>query len=456
MKDYKRYEPIFGRYFIAEEIGQGANGKVYRIKAKDSCGKTSESALKIITLPKNNSDIDSLRYRGRDPKEHYEGLAKKVGGEIKLMADLKRHPNIVTLENYSFYKHSDGIGWDILIQMELLTPLQSYLLSHNFTLCDVARLARHMCRGLAYCHSKNILHRDLKPANLFISRDGHYKIGDFGVSKVSEHTQVQTKAGTPTYMAPEVFHGQEYNKSADIYSLGILLYEMLNMHRLPFEDEGKSKNGYVSKKDANMKRLSGEQLNYPAYGRNQLGAIILKACAFNPAQRYTSAEEMLRDLMGVKFDSKTGNVVFADGTRTPNVSVSGPSVNHKNVIAYNDHMQGLDEKRDNRQKASKKTTKPKQKSNKTVRSIIIGAIAAGVIAACAAFAIIIGSGIIGEPDITYESVYDDFNGDTATVNMRDTISLSYQAVANNRAAERQISVRAQLIQPFRAQLNQPI
>ena len=121
-----------------------------------------------------------------------------------------------------------GIGWDILIQMELLTPLNQYIRDHVVTRQDVIRLGIDLCKALELCQKYNIIHRDVKPENIFISETGDFKLGDFGIARtVEKTTSGLSKKGTYTYMAPEVYKGEAYGTTVDIYSLGIVLYRLL-------------------------------------------------------------------------------------------------------------------------------------------------------------------------------------------------------------------------------------
>jgi serine/threonine protein kinase len=107
--------------------------------------------------------------------------------------------------------------------------------NQSLTESDVIKLALDLCNALELCHSKSIMHRDIKEANIFVSNNNTYKLGDFGVSKdISNATHLETKVGTINYMPPEIFSGKKYTKNADIYSLGIVLYKLLNHGRIPF------------------------------------------------------------------------------------------------------------------------------------------------------------------------------------------------------------------------------
>lgn len=123
--------------------------------------------------------------------------------------------------------------------MELLTPLNTYYTTYPPTEADVIRLGIDMCRALEVCAKENIIHRDIKPSNIFVSEHGDYKLGDFGVARHLEAScRELSKKGTYDYMAPEVYRDSVYDARADIFSLGIVLYKLMNNGRIPFLPAG--------------------------------------------------------------------------------------------------------------------------------------------------------------------------------------------------------------------------
>ena len=117
-------------------------------------------------------------------------------------------------------EHTEGIGWDILIRMELLTPLIDHIHKEKLSRKDVIKLGIDLCKALELCQKYNIVHRDIKPENIFISDNGDYKLGDFGIARTLEKTTgALSKKGTYVYMAPEIYRDEEYGSNVDIYSL---------------------------------------------------------------------------------------------------------------------------------------------------------------------------------------------------------------------------------------------
>jgi len=281
-------------------IGRGSFGAVYEIQRK-VFDDVEKAALKVISIPQNDSDLDEMYSDGYDSESitaTFQAHLKSIVAEYSLMRKMNGSANIVNCDDVRYVQHDDGIGWDIFIKMELLTPLTKAL-PNEVPEEVVIRIARDMCAALELCKRHEIVHRDIKPQNIFVSPNGDYKLGDFGIAKTVEKTMGGTKIGTYKYMAPEVYNNQPYGSSADIYSLGLVLYWMLNERRMPFMPLPPEKLRAGADEDARQRRLSGEQLPAPAHGSDELKRIVLKACAYDPKDRYASAEAMLDDLVSL-------------------------------------------------------------------------------------------------------------------------------------------------------------
>lgn len=282
---------------VVEEIGSGSYGNVYKIR-RTLVNMVEYAALKIITIPRNVSEIDDLIDEGYEKSsvtEHYKKQKDDIVREYELMASLKGCPNIVHAEDISIVQQPNYVGWDIYIKMELLTPLKKA--ARNMQESDIVKMGMDICNALMICKKNNVIHRDIKPANLFVSDTGIYKLGDFGVAKTVAKTQRGTYAGTEQFMAPEVYADKEYGASVDIYSLGLVMYWLLNNRRFPFVPQGIVP---VSEEEkAKKRRLSGEFLPDPVNGSRELKNIVLKACAFDPRARYESAEALYYALAGL-------------------------------------------------------------------------------------------------------------------------------------------------------------
>ena len=278
---------------IVKDLGGGAYGRVYEIERTIS-GIQEKAALKIVSRPKNKDEIESYYNEGYSKADliaSYESEIQNYVQEYKLMKELQGESNIVSCDDFTMVPHEDGIGGDIFIRMELLTSLQQILRERSLSEQEIIKLGKDISHALVLCESKNIIHRDIKPANIMVSQFGNYKLGDFGVSKIMDHATFATSMGTPEYQAPEIVHMEKYGQAADIYSLGITLYWLLNNRRMPFIDANQQIT-LVVKNEAMDRRYRGEKLPAPKNGSDELKRIVLKACAYQPENRYASAQEM--------------------------------------------------------------------------------------------------------------------------------------------------------------------
>ena len=293
MENFENIRLPWPGWKIVKYLGGGAYGKVYEIE-RDLFGIREKSALKIISRPKEASELEMDYQNGYDQESiaaKYTEILQDYFKEYKLMKELQGQSNIVSCDDFAIEKNSDGIGGKIYIRMELLTPLQKVTKERLLSEEEVIRLGKDICKALILCESRNIIHRDIKPDNVMISKFGDFKLGDFGVSKVMGHTTAGTMTGTEGYIAPEVLHMEKYGKEVDIYSLGIVMYWLLNNRRMPFigadEKLTPSKVG-----EASLRRYHGDKIPAPKNGSARLKQIVLKACEYYPKDRFLTAQEM--------------------------------------------------------------------------------------------------------------------------------------------------------------------
>lgn len=285
---------------VVRLIGRDSFGSVYEIE-RDLFGKKEKAALKHVRIPQNDSDIKEMYSDGYDSESitaTFQSHLKSIVTEYSLMRKLNGSANVVSCDDVQYIQREDGIGWDIYIKMELLEPLTEAL-PDQIPEEMAIKVAGDLCQALVLCKRFGIIHRDIKPQNIFVSPLGDYKLGDFGIAKTVEKTMGGTKTGTYKYMAPEVYNNQPYGHQADIYSLGLVIYWMLNKKRMPFMPLPPQKLAAGVDELARNRRLSGEPLPPPADGSEALKRIVLKACAYDPKERYHSAEEMLQDLEAI-------------------------------------------------------------------------------------------------------------------------------------------------------------
>lgn len=335
---------VWNGWKVESLLGEGSFGKVYKI-IREELGYVYDSALKVIHIPQSPSEVASIKSQGMDDESvtmYFKSMVEELVSEFALMSKFKGTSNIVSYEDHIIEENKDSIGWTIYIRMELLTPMYNYLKDNKLSVRNVIQLGIDMCQALELCQKYNIIHRDIKPENIFVSRFGDYKLGDFGIARQLEKTTSgMSKKGTYTYMAPEVYKGMPYNSTVDIYSLGIVLYSFLNNNRTPFLPPLPQTIKFTDKEKANILRMSGKELTKPANAQGRLAEIVLKACAYEPSDRYESAVEMRRALEFVLYDESEAELIYPNGSDILNKDESGNTISkeekpNKEVVTSSD------------------------------------------------------------------------------------------------------------------------
>lgn len=297
MQDIKAFEPLWGEWRSSELLGQGSFGRVYKMVKRD-LDKEYYAAVKHLSLPNEPDEEKNLYAEGivtdnETLKTYYDDVLKNLRSEIDLCYKLKGNTNIVSYEDHYIRPKDSGVGYDIFIKMELLTGLQDRIKEGGLTVPDVVKLGEDICKALTVLRREKIVHRDIKPGNIFVNSGGDYKLGDFGVSRTMERTvSSMSVKGTFSYMAPEVAKGSTGDYRVDIYSLGLVLYRMLNKNRGPFLPLPPQRVTHELSMITQERRLQGEPLPPPADADDELSKIILKACAYRSEDRWSSADEM--------------------------------------------------------------------------------------------------------------------------------------------------------------------
>jgi eukaryotic-like serine/threonine-protein kinase len=277
----------FGPYRIGRVLGEGGMGVVYLAEREDLGNPV---AIKL------------LRDAWLSPARRQRFMS-----EQRTLAQLN-HAAIARL--YDANTLADGTPWFAMEYVEGL-PLTEYCLVNHWAVDCRLRLFRHVCEAVQYAHGLAVIHRDLKPSNILVKSDGTVKLLDFGISKqlkLPESALGQTRTAfrllTPQYAAPEQIRGEPVGTRADVYSLGIILYELLT-GRLPFDVNGRAP-GEIEKavlkqepeKPSAVARRIGErggpQLSRSLWG--DLDVLCLSAMHKDPERRYGSVEALMRDI----------------------------------------------------------------------------------------------------------------------------------------------------------------
>ena len=153
---------VLRNWKLTSLIGEGAFGRVYAAE-RSELGRTYEAAIKIITIPKSQSEVNSIMNSdGLDEhgaSEYFLDIVKELVDEMSLMSRLQGNSNVVSYKDHAVEEFTDGIGWDILIQMELLTPLLTYAKQNPFTKRNIIQLVIDMCKALELCQKYNVVHK---------------------------------------------------------------------------------------------------------------------------------------------------------------------------------------------------------------------------------------------------------------------------------------------------------
>ena len=297
-------EPFWGAWYLDELLGEGSYGKVYRIRRKEF-DKVYYAALKWVPVPQNEQEPLKQMRAGEDEastRAYYRDIVNLLHNELVLMSVLRGNSNIVSYEDHMIVERKDSIGYDVLMRMELLTPLPD-LVGKGLKVKDVVQLGLDMCSALMLCEQAHIVHRDIKPDNIFKSGFGHYKLGDFGVARQLERTQgAMSRKGTPHYMAPELMIGADSGKEVDQYSLGLVLHHLLNGNRIPFVDVSSRLPTTAERDEAFQKRMKGQPIPPPILGSEHLKSVVCKAAAYKAEDRYQDAKALRDALLACQAD----------------------------------------------------------------------------------------------------------------------------------------------------------
>ena len=303
-------DKLWGVWELDDKIGQGSFGEVYK-SHKSELGKTFYAAIKHISLPKSQDEIEDIVREGyastsSDILSYYKDTIDDLVKEIEIMYELRANKNIVDYQDHLIVEKSGGeTGYDIYIRMELLKSLDKYLESKSLDEKEVVKLGLDIANALVVCNKHNLLHRDIKPANIFVDDKGIFKLGDFGVARRLERTTYgMSKKGTYNYMSPEIYKGDVANIASDIYSLGIVMYRLLNNNRAPFVDKNVPVVKASEAEEALVRRMSGEELPDIDGVDKTLMKVIKKACSFYKKDRYSKPEDLLSDLKKIYEDKK--------------------------------------------------------------------------------------------------------------------------------------------------------
>ncbi len=332
--------PVFGEWYVGKQLGNGTDGKVFSIYKEKFDGTRETAVMKILRLGENRSERKTFNINNynEDAQQGYDKIIKKIRDNIETVRKADNGKFFIRYEDIELRNASDGKGKLILIKLEEGKSLTQVLKGFSFTLEETYRLGINICQALNKCRSFDYVYPNLKPENIIFDKEGRCKIGDFGSFSCLEpaKTSISYKR-TQYYMAPEFIRTGNINCTCDTYSLGLILYMLTNRGRLPFTEPYPNDVTVSSLNESTERRMKGEELPRPALASEQMWAIIRKACAFKPNERYFTPEQMLSDLKNAlnnqPFDKAKFDDIYSESiTGAQEVeSVLIPDVEHTEV-----------------------------------------------------------------------------------------------------------------------------
>lgn len=281
------YEPLWGKWYFNELLGGGNDGEVFKI-SREEWGYKQVAAVKIISIDDKMSDIS----------------INKIINKIQKLYKLSSFTNILTYQDHLVLKND---MWHILAKTEYLPPLSKIIQKKQFAENDSIRLGINICDALEKYHDEDIVHENIKESNIFIDNE-QFKLGDFYMSKgLPNEIPITQMKDSRYYAAPEIILGNEYDKSIDFYSLGIVLYKLFNNGLFPFLSNSSNVTSNQDIEEALNERFRVKELPPPRYGSSGIKQIILKACSFYPENRYSTAIEFKNDLLKVYYREDNTN-----------------------------------------------------------------------------------------------------------------------------------------------------
>lgn len=273
---------------VVEQLSE--NGGAYLLR-RLSDGQ--EFVLKYISLPQSSTQIEGLRLTGAiqsddDARAYYSRRADDYRTEIAALEKLAGVTNIAAFDAVDIHEKENDIGYDLYLLSARRQTLAEYFAETPMTQLKAADLALDLCGALTDLRKAGLMHANVKPENILLNQKGHFMLSDLGLYR----TDMLKFAAFPRrmlneYSAPELYDDfSPMNATQDIYAVGVILYNVYNGGHAPFEDER------TSAAAATARRVSGDTLPVPLYADYEMSEIILKACAFDPEERYQTPEAL--------------------------------------------------------------------------------------------------------------------------------------------------------------------
>jgi serine/threonine-protein kinase len=286
LKEITRGSTLSGRYEIIEELGKGGMGRVYRVVDKKI---NEEVALKLLAPEIASSKKTIERFKN----------------ELKFARKIS-HKNVCRMYDFNEEEETPYITMEYVPGEDLKSVIR---MTGQLSVGRAISITKQICQGLAEAHQLGIIHRDLKSSNIMIDKRGNVRIMDFGVARSLEAkgtTGAKIMIGTPEYMSPEQVEGKEADQRSDIYSLGIILYEMLS-GRLPFEGDTSLSIALKHKTE-----IPPNPRKFNAQLPEELSRMILRCMEKEREKRYQNIEELLSELSRIEKEISTKDMAISE------------------------------------------------------------------------------------------------------------------------------------------------
>jgi len=280
----KQHAPIGGKWIVTNILGKGAFGVVAEIVSGDS--PEERFSLEAISVPESKAVYEHFCKKNplltdEEIRNHYRTVAQEY---VKIYTEMAKisGDGIVEYKDYEISPKKDYIGWDVFVRTEPMQPVDGFLKGHC-TRQAATQLGMDICRSLETCLKYGLVLKSISLENVYVCSGGKFKLGDYISPK-----GIASSDNKNIYLSPEVYADRDYDETSALYSLGIIMYKLLNNNLEPFRKSASYDDG---EKSLDM-RMCAARMSAPANADAHLSEIILKACEFKMAERYCSPAEM--------------------------------------------------------------------------------------------------------------------------------------------------------------------
>lgn len=295
MSEWNLNSPLLAEMRILECLSEHSGISTYLVIHEPT---EKEYIFKTVSIPASQKQVEGLRYSGAiqttgEAQAYYENVVADYKSELEALKRLSECGSICAYLAFHIVPKEEEVGFDVHLLAERKQTLAEYTEQVSMTHLKAANLAMDLCTALSDLRQAGYIHCNIKPENIFLNNQGHFMIGDTGLFKANElKYAVVPDRMLNKYAAPELFDVmQTPNTTVDIYTVGLILYNIYNGNHSPFEDEK------TSTKGASEMRLSGSTLPAPIYADYEMASILLKACAFAQEDRYQTPDELKQALL---------------------------------------------------------------------------------------------------------------------------------------------------------------